>query len=975
MLGSPTVAIALPLGMTIVYLLGLTTLSEWVERRPALQVRAGTPIVYGAALGVYATTWTFYGSVGFAERHGYGFLAISLGVVLSCLAIPVLWLPLARLLRRHHLASVADLLAFRHRSQAVGLLITLFLVAGLLPYYSLQLRAISDAARHLAGDVAPAWLGPAYAILLSVFAAGLGTRFAEPSRRRPGLIAALAFETIVKTSAILVVGGVALFGVFGGFGGLTAHLEAHPEALATLTRPVREEPFGALLLASFAAAFLLPRQFHIAFVQAPSERALRHASWVLPLVLLFLNLPLPILYWAGQVQAAPGTSVDLYVFAAVAHSPAATLLAFLGGLSAASAMILISGIALSEMIANHIVLPLWARNGRPFTRLPTLRRAVVVGLVATAFVVHLVLPRQGTLVDLGLVSFAAVVQLLPGVLGLLFWPRGSRAGLLVGLVLGSLTWVLVSASPVLGSLIGLEVLADEPRGPAFWLGLMVNGAAYGVVSLLWPPTAEERETAQLCVQRARTAKAPRVVPTVGELEALLAKALGPADAAEEIARACRACGVSPDESRDAGLRCVLEEVEESLSRLVGPLVATVVLGRVPRVSPGAVTAQLHFLERLTLPPEVAPAPVELVRRYLVGVLEDLPLGLCAVDGTGRVAVWNRALAELSGVDRQRAVGGTVASLPAPFDGFVRAALRAQVGGVLERTLPREHDARVLRFRHSALGEEGGHTLLVEDLTERRQLLAQVRHQDRLASVGRVAAGVAHEIGNPLTGLMMVTRNLREEPEAEDAPERLGLILHEAGRIQRIVESMLDFSRRDRAPRGERTYLAPLLRDAIGLASLGRRARVRFELEVDERLSIDGEGHRLSQVFVNLLANAADASPEDSVVWAVARTRPGTVSVDVVDEGPGVPTELAPRLFEPFFTTKDPGEGTGLGLAVSYRIVEEHGGTLTFRRVGDRTVFTVTLPQEGPPTLDEEVREALTLDDAVGEKDVVALEGT
>ncbi|MEM1350142.1 MAG: histidine kinase, partial [Myxococcota bacterium] len=437
-----------PLVVGAVYLALWAAISETVDHDRGLGKLAMHPISVGLALGVYATSWTFFGSVGYARRFGYDFLAISMGVLLSCLAIPVIWAPLARLVHQHNFSSVADLIAYRYQSQAAGLLITVFMLLSMLPYISLQIRTVTETAHFLAGDQAPANLGLVYAIVLGSFAVALGARYADPRAQRPGLIATLAGESLVKLLAITILGAVTLHGHFDGLAGLDAFLTAHPEKLEHMFSPVRDLGWVSLLLVAFFAAFLLPRQFHVAFVESRSPRALRHAMWVLPLLLLLIHLPLPLLYWAGEAKFAGAVSPDRYVLA-VADGPLLRLLTFIGGLSASSAMLLVSSMALSAMVVHHAVIPAWGRRDLSHKRLVQMRRAVVAALVVSGFLFHSLVPRAESLVDLGLVSFAAVLQLAPGILGALFWQRGTRRGLVLGICAGTLVWVAIIAIPLL----------------------------------------------------------------------------------------------------------------------------------------------------------------------------------------------------------------------------------------------------------------------------------------------------------------------------------------------------------------------------------------------------------------------------------------------------------------------------------------------------------------------------------------------
>ena len=935
--------------LAFIYLSLLGWLSRWARRSTRAQRWAGHPLLFGMALGVYASTWTFYGSVGFATRYGYGFAAISLGVVLACLAIPLLWDPLARIIRELRLSSVADLFAFRFQSRTVGMVCTLFLLAGLLPYVSLQLRAIGDAALHLSGGKAGAELSLGYTLLLTLFAALVGTDFADPWRHQSGLLVVLAAETLCKLVALLWVGGFVMYEAFGGPSGFLGTLERSPEVLTQLYEPVGKGTFPALVVSAFFAAFLLPRQFHVAFVLRPSRRALNQATWTVPVVLLLLNLPLPLLLVAGQRMTSTHTSPDLYVLLA-ASSPWVRTVAFLGGVSAASAMVLVSTLALSGMVVHHLWQP-FAGGSDLMARTRSIRPLVVLLVILAAFALHTVLPRQGSLVDLGLISFTAVLQLVPPLFGTLFWARASRAGFFCGLAAGVLTWVVTSWLPLFGILPdalaqggqGGQGAAVLDHGQDVWTSLGVNSICFVLGSLWSPASAKEAAAAVRCRARHSTALVDMPPDSVQALEERITNVLGPETAHAEVERARLELGLPRDEQRIPALVRLAERAQRNLAEALGPLRARTAVFRARTAEdPTLLGAQLWFLEERL----AGAAQQSLEQRtygFLLAALGDLPVGLCAVDSSGRVAVWNQALVTISGVNRDRAMGAPLGQLESPF----RELLQEEAVGSREVDLEPGQRPRTLRIHRSRFPD--GVLVMFEDLTEEKALQDHLTHHDRLASLGHLAAGVAHEIGNPLSGLLMVAQNLRGELSAGDAPQRLEAILREGRRIEAIVRSLLTFSHRGSTRQRVPIAVLKIVDEAVALVNLGQRGHGRpVEVIIPSELEVHAEPQSLVQVVVNLLTNALDASPPGEAVLVRATGHGGLVLLDVEDQGPGVAPELEPMLFSPFTTTKDPGQGTGLGLAVSLRIAQDHGGDLSYSRTPEgRTRFRLTLPRERP----------------------------
>src|SRR5262245_42586017 len=217
--------------IALAYLGLLFFLAEATERGWIPKRITSHPWVSGLSMGVYASTWSYYGSVGFAGSEGYRFLTIYLGVSLSCLLVPVVWMKVLRLSRDHQLASLADLFAFRYRSARAGVVVTVFLLAGSLPYLAQQIRAVAASVRVITGGGSHAILGLVFCVLIAAFAVMFGARYVTAREKHAGLVFAVAIESVVKLIALLSVGAFALFGVFGGPGGLSDWLAAHPEAL------------------------------------------------------------------------------------------------------------------------------------------------------------------------------------------------------------------------------------------------------------------------------------------------------------------------------------------------------------------------------------------------------------------------------------------------------------------------------------------------------------------------------------------------------------------------------------------------------------------------------------------------------------------------------------------------------------------------------------------------------------------------
>ncbi|ROR32103.1 ATP-binding protein [Inmirania thermothiophila] len=967
-----------PLYAAAVAYLGLLFLIAWaVERGLPVARLVRHPATYVLSLGVYATTWTYYGSVGFAQSQGYNFLTIYLGATLAFLLTPYLLAPILRLTREYQLTSVADLFAFRYRSQLAGVLTTVFMIAGVLPYIALQIRAVTESLRILTQEATSAEVGFGFCLTLTLFAILFGARHVHPRDKHEGLVAAIAFESVVKLVALMAVGLFAYLGVLGGGDGLWAWLAAHPQALARLYEPVRDGPWSALVLLSFAAAFLLPRQFHMAFAENIEPRALRAAAWGFPLYLLLLNLPILPVLWAGQ-RLGLDLDPDYYVLGITlaSGSPLLPALAFVGGVSAASAMMIVTTLALAAMAMNHLLLP----ASYPDPRLDIYRwllwgRRLLIGVIIFAgYVFSLLLEQHQGLVRLGLVSFVAVAQLLPGVVGVLLWPRATRAGFVAGLAGGAAAWLVLLVLPLLRSSGVLDAAApslwaglvgDDPWSFATFWSLALNTALFVGVSLVTRPSPEEQDAANACARHILLPPGGRLTAgSPAQLREQLAAVVGAATARKEVGRALRELGMGEDERRPTELRRLRDRIERNLSGLVGPQLARMILDRPALVADPAHRALadgMRFIEerleesRAQL--QGLAAELDALRRYHRQILYELPLGVCALGPRDEVVIWNLAMELVSGIDRTTALATPVADLPAPWGGLLASFAATPEQHRHKQRLAIGSGERWFNLHKAALGGEPaggtrrGLVILVEDLTEMQRLEAELAHSERLASVGRLAAGVAHEIGNPVTAIACLAQNLLEEDDPEAAREAAREILAQTRRISDIVQSLVSFAHGGSTVRGrrERVRLAACAEEALRLVRLSHAGRrVQCRLEADPAAELVADARQMVQVLVNLLTNACDASePGGEVVVRIGR-RGGDVLLEVADRGCGIPEDLHERIFEPFFTTKEPGQGTGLGLPLVYSIVRAHGGQIQLEsRPGAGTRVRVTLPGEAP----------------------------
>jgi len=931
------------------------------------------PLVYSLSLGVYATSWTYYGSVGLADSSGYAFLTIYLGVTGAFLLGPYLLAPILRLCREYQLTSIADLLAFRYGGRATGLVVTLFMLVGILPYISLQIRAVTESVQVLSSQVPPNFLALLFCVMITIFAILFGARHLTPREKHHGLVVAIAFESAIKLIALLLAGVFVVTQVFDSPMAMSHWATAQSGMVEDLYSPSRTSLWPTLLLLAFCAAFLLPRQYHMTFVENENPEHLKTAYWLFPLYLLILNLPIIPILFAGRFLEL-GLAPDFYVLGitlTLGHEWLA-LLVFLGGLSAASAMMIVTTLALSYMCMNHLLLPASLKGFQPtdfYQRLLWSKRLVISLIIAAGYGFYIVIELNEGLASLGLISFVAAAQLLPGVIGLLFWSRATQTGFMLGLIGGAITWFVFLILPLLNS--SVSPLGWFPVTTDIWTlstfcSLTVNSGLLIVGSLFSKPSQDETTAAQAAIdQVSYTSENVHVARSVLHYRYALQQALGNKVAEEELQSALRETSTDLNETRSTELRILHEQLERNLTGLVGPTIARDILRhkRPSRLSdsqsqsPDARLLELR-LEASREQMQGMTKQLDDLRRYLRDVLRQLPIGVCSVAADGRIYIWNSAIQQLTGISERQAHDKTLGELVEPWGSLLNDFARSSDGHLFRRRTTTDEGIASVNLHKADIDTSDdaqdtlrGQVILMEDRTNLDTLEAELAHSERLASIGRLAAGVAHEIGNPLTGIASIAQNLHEEVDDKSSHEPLlkehtDDILTQVNRINQIVRSLLTFSHADEVSdtSHEPVDMNSCINEAVRLVRLSPDTHsLIFDIDLPEEAIVYGDSNQLTQVFVNLLNNAADASPKGATISVRSHVESDTLVISTSDNGPGIEAEARRRVFEPFFTTKPVGQGTGLGLSLAYSIITNHNGKLAIGNDTKGTTMIVSLP--------------------------------
>ncbi|HJS61629.1 MAG TPA: sodium:solute symporter, partial [Pseudolabrys sp.] len=608
------------IAVALAYIGLLFVIASYGDRTRGLG-RDGRLLIYPLSLAIYCTSWTFFGSVGLASRTGFDFLTIYIGPALLIGLCSPLLIRIIRLAKAHNITSIADFIAARYgKGQAVAATVALIAIVGTIPYIALQLKAVSSSLEtilaHVAADSAASHplfgdIALFVALSMAAFAVLFGTRHIDATEHQDGLMLAVAAESIVKLFAFLAVGIFVTFWMFDGPLALFNEAMQRPSTAAIFSREPRIDTLTAMTLLSFVAFILLPRQFHVAVVENNNEDEVRRAVWLYPVYLVLINLFVVPIALAGLLTFPAGkVDSDMFVLALPLQSGSIlfTIIAFVGGLSAATAMVIVESVALSIMVSNDLIIPFVLQrraqllSGRENigSLLLTVRRIAIFAILLLAYVYYRS-AGEAQLASIGLLSFAAVAQLAPAFFGGLLWRRATAAGAIAGMTAGFLVWAYTLLLPTLSDIgvVGQRILTDGPWGismlrPQHLFGLEMPPLVHGVIwsllvnvlsyigfSLHRTPSPIERLQANTFVPSDLTPIAPsfrlwRSSVTVEELTTTIARYLGEERTRSAFESFATAQRISLEAKDDADFRLV-RYAEHILASAIGGASSRLVL--------------------------------------------------------------------------------------------------------------------------------------------------------------------------------------------------------------------------------------------------------------------------------------------------------------------------------------------------------------------------------------------------------------
>ncbi len=881
---------------------GLLFLVAYVAERRSEQGRTGwlrSPLVYTLSLSIYCTAWTFYGAVGYAARSGLEFVTIYLGPTLVMVGWWWVLRKLVRIGRTQRITSIADLISSRYgKSNSLGVIVTLMAVVGTTPYIALQLQSVSLSFAVFASDrpLTPTladlnstaiWVAAGLAFFTIIF----GTRSLDANERHHGVVTAIAVEAVVKLAALLAVGGFVVWGVADGPFDILDRIEASPIS----AWDIQPDRWVTLMFLSAAAFLCLPRMFQVLVVENVSERHLITASWAFPLYLLLMSLFVVPIAVVGLSTLPAGSNPDLFVLTVplAFDAEGLAMLSFLGGFSSATSMVIVATIALSTMVSNHIVMPLWmTARGERASFYGDVRRVVlfsrrlsIAAILALGYLYFRFSGGGAALAAIGLISFTGVVQVLPALIGGLFWRGATRVGATAGLLIGFIVWAYAMFIPSFGDgvVMSSTMLSQGPWGldwlrpqalfgiegmdplvhAVFWSMTLNTVMFVGGSMLSFPNPIERLQGAQFVNVFDHSGATKGWSGSAAEAEDLLIMAqriMGPEEAqalfqSESLAQGRE--GYLPDATPE-----FIEKLERELTGSVGAATAHAMLGQIT----GGSSVSVHDL-------------------------------MAVADETAQMLEYSYQLEdkskELTRTARQlRDANDKLTELSVQKDAFL-----SQISHELRTPM-----TSIRSFSEILMDGSAG-------TTTEQQKYSSIIHDETIR----------------LTRLL---------------DDLLDLSVLENGQVTLNYTSV---------------SLKDLLSRAITAATTDE-TRLDIKILPNkslEGLSISTDSDRLGQVFINLVANArkyCDAA--DPELTIAVQSRKGNVEIDFVDNGRGLAKNSQQVIFEKFsrLSEQTSAGGAGLGLAICREIMIRLGGSINYLPGQGGAAFRVTVPVEHETTV-------------------------
>ena len=852
--------------------------------------------IYALSIPVYCTAWTYFGSVGKATTDGWEFLTIYVGPILS---MPLWWIVVRKLIRiceSQRISTLPDLISSRYgKSVLISVLASVFIIVGIIPYISIQLKSIINSYEILAfGSQTDHSISTIFlqdtafylVIILALFIIIFVFRSIETTDKHYGMMGAIAIDSVIKLIAFLAVGVFVTYGLFDGFGDILNQSESSIKQSFEQVSDDRSFDWFIMVLLSMSAVILLPRQFQVTVAENTNESHIKTATWVFPLYLLLINIFVIPIALGGKILLPSNIDPDSYVLAMplINGSEGLALFTFIGGFSAATGMIIVSTTALSLIATNNIFVPLLLKrvdNKQLYASLPLRSRRLAVFIILfLAYIYYKVVADQFSIVSIGLISFAAMIQFLPAIVGALFWKDANKKGVLAGLIAGFIIWGYTLVVPTMAEIgwvepslmengfLGISSLkphslfgsAMSPITHGTFWSLFINASLFFGISILTDQSAKDRNMAELFVD---------IFKKSGQDDTVVWKG-----------------------------RLVQKELIKLSENLLGKI---------------RTEESIKFYEKrygALNEKRVDPQFVNFIERMLAGAIGS---------ASSRVLISSIAQEE-----------------------------EIEITDVIE----------LLRETSEISSLNAALTLKSDELSKRTTELETANERLRNLDQEKddFISTVTHELRTPLTSIKAFVEIVQDNPEIEERDEFLTTINEEIDRMTRLINQVLEMEKLESgAVTIDKHEIIPheIVEDSIAsMQHLLKSKNIKLLRDFPEELQatpVTGDKDRLQQVFMNLVSNSIKhAANEDPTIKVEAQLLDGKLAISIIDNGKGIKKENLSQIFDKFFQARDQTlkkpKGTGLGLSITKKIVELHEGSIEVESTWEEGArFTVKLP--------------------------------
>ncbi len=971
-------------GLLVVgYLIVLFLIAFWGDKN--LRDNQQHPVLYSLGLGVHCTSWAFFGTITQASQYGWAVVPTYSGIILTMLFGFGILRKVSRLCQQHNVSSLADLIGLQYRnSHLLAAMVTVLCFVGVVPYIALQLDAITESIYLITGsNNAVNTVGLYVAAIMALFAVLFGTRTLNLTRKHPGLLLTIAVESVIKLVALSVVGIFVCYSLFDGLFDLFAQATQSTAGQQVLFADAAPWVYFTHMLLGVCSMFVLPRQFHMNFIEQNGDSELRKARWLFPLYLIGMTLFILPIALAGQLMLDTNTiKTDAFVLALPIHTDQVVIsvIAFLGGISAATSMVIVATLALGVMIANNLFTPIWLKlafkrnrhSSMQTSSLLTIRRFTIIAVLSVAYWYHINVSQSAPLVKTGSIAIALLAQIFPIMMFSLYWQKSTKLAAQCALVAGFVCWVLWLFYPsLLSSYYFNPPPSDSELANGFILSLVVNSGVFIGVSLLIPQSLSPNHNEE------HGQAFPELTIRIQDLLQLTQKVVEPA--------AYDAFLKQLNNSRQAELlsgianHSLLVKVEKLLTVQVGNPSARILLTAIADSQQDTVTDLVEWVEE-------ASQTFQFNHEVLQSSVQNIEQGICVLNQQLCLLAWNPRYVELFDYPKGYLQVGMPIQELLLFNaergllaggGDVTAEIEKRVNymrsGSRYKHVRKHKDGKVIELNGHPL-PAGGYVTTYSDITEHIQIqdelkaakneleqrvqlrtleLQQARLEAEKAnqSKTRFLAAAGHDLMQPFNAATLFASMLAQKANHSDQAHIAEGLVNSLNSAESLLTMLLDMTKLDSGilttsitafPIDE--VLEPLISE-FSIIAQQKMLRLRY---VRTGVWVRSDKKLLRRIVQNLISNAIRYTKSGGILVGIRRCPANNINVCVIDSGQGIPKHQQQEIFNEFhqLESSETNQGLGLGLTIVDRISQLLKHKVSLKSVPSQgTLFTVTVPRE------------------------------